>query len=645
MWAVLRWASVVGQVFFPLAWALLLTAPMLAGSSESRRQALPGLILIALIAPWVVPAAWAVARPSMRLPLLLSAGSGLLWWFAFPPAGLFPAAFVCLVPWCVMTRRTESAFDWTVVTVGLLQCAMGAATHWLNYSTEVGWGGMLVGTVPYYLVTLVPMRLLVRGGWAFTWVLPPMWVASEFLRTQWAIAFPWVFLGHSQAGVLPLIQIADLTGALGVSVLVAAVNGLAVDILLRRAEPAADAGLRSRLPMGRAIAVAAALVGAFTYGLIRMAQISAVLTPGPPVMTVQTNIPQRVKDALGGDEQYVKDRWAYFRDHLEVTRAGAARTRPDLIVWPETSTPMPLNVELATFDVSQVDPDEGVDAESFFEQLTRLRQMMFKVGLPAFEEIAELAGGATVLVGSPGYRPVRNHAGRWEWASLNSATLIEPPPGGLKGYSKIHLVPWGEFIPGKDSFPLLYNLFVAFAPYGVPFGVEPGSRETYRPFEVAAKPSEPGGPRTTYRFATPICYESSMPEMTRFLVYDAAAGVKQVDFLVNISNDGWFEGSCELDMHNDVARFRAVEHRIPIVRSVNTGVSSFIDPVGRVTGRVTDPRTGSDRLVSGYLTERPSLCGTVSLYTRTGELFGRLTLLWALFLAAAAVWRKTQKGV
>lgn len=655
LWAFLRWAAVFAQMLLPIAFTAI-TIPALAGSSESRQSAWPLLVIVGLVGPWLVPVLWAIRRPTIRGPMLLGAASALLVWFAFPPAGLFPLGFVCLAPWCLMTRRTHSWLDWVIVTVAFLQSMLGGPACWLNYSTELGWAGMVVGSSGYYFLALVPLRLLVlRRGWGFTGPLAPMWVAVEYLRSLGSAAFPWVYIGHTQAGFTPFIQIADLAGAYGVSAVVLLVNGLAADVLQRRAELAGSAesagepaatGWLAWFPPVRLGLVGAAVAATLVYGAWRTADIDGTSEAGPLVLVIQTDIPQRVKDEVDGDPKARrKSRWKHYHDDLDLTREGAEKYKPDLIVWPETSVPFPLNVELLKFPVSRIEP-AGVADEATVQQILRMREVAQQYGLAEFEEISVLGGGSSLLLGSPGYRPRQRENGEWELASRNSATLIEPQPGGdLKGYTKIHLVPWGEFIPGKQLFPLLYNFFVACMPYGILFELEAGDWDTYRPFELTAKPQTPGVAGRTYRFAVPICYEDTTPEVTGRLVYDEAGGGKLVDFLVNISNDGWFEGSSELEMHNDIARFRTVEHRVGMVRSVNRGVSGFLDPVGRFVARVRQGKTGADRLVPGALAERMVVNPQTTVYSRVGDVFARAMGLAAAVLAVFCVWRKTQKGV
>jgi apolipoprotein N-acyltransferase len=161
----------------------------------------------------------------------------------------------------------------------------------------------------------------------------------------------------------------------------------------------------------------------------------------------------------------------------------------------------------------------------------------------------------------------------------------------------------------------------------------PGDLASFRPFEL---PSRDG---KTYRFASPICFEDTLADAVRDLVRDPADGSKRVDFLVNLSNDGWFEGSAEVDMHQAIACFRAVENRVGLVRSTNTGISAFIDPSGRVGTKVLVD--GRDRLVAGWATDHVLVDSRVTPYTRWGDWLAWLCLAATVTGLAAGLWRKS----
>src|SRR5262249_8064201 len=159
----------------------------------------------------------------------------------------------------------------------------------------------------------------------------------------------------------------------------------------------------------------------------------------------------------------------------------------------------------------------------------------------------------------------------------NSALLFQPNQPAFELYHKMHLVPFGEFIPLIKALPWL----AALTPYrdkipNLDFGREP------RIFEV--------GP---YRVAAVICFEDTIPQVIgRFFRGEDQA--HQPDLLVNLSNDGWYPGSSELDMHLVIGVFRTIEHRVPLARAVNTGFSALVDGNGEILARL--PKNVEDEL-------------------------------------------------
>ncbi|RMF83513.1 MAG: apolipoprotein N-acyltransferase [Planctomycetota bacterium] len=200
-------------------------------------------------------------------------------------------------------------------------------------------------------------------------------------------------------------------------------------------------------------------------------------------------------------------------------------------------------------------------------------------------------------------------------------------------YDKIHLVPFGEIVPFRNarflgmSLHWLYRTLNRLSPFSdrgqVEYSLWPG--EEFTVFELPM----PDGSKA--RFGVPICYEDTVPEIPRRFVWESSR--RRVDFLVNISNDGWFNHSAELEQHLAICTFRAVENRVGIARAVNTGVSGFIDPAGRlyslvqVDGRLTGPG------VVGYRVDHVKLDSRASLYGRWGDWFAVLCTL-----LTAALW-------
>jgi apolipoprotein N-acyltransferase len=273
-----------------------------------------------------------------------------------------------------------------------------------------------------------------------------------------------------------------------------------------------------------------------------------------------------------------------------IRRATSGDPRPDLIVWPETSYPFGFIMSAANVDraalkaqVSEITdgkltPDEWLDkAKAVVEDI---RLMTDEVRVP-------------MLVGTAVYDHQRDG-----FHQYNTAILFQPSAPAYTYYHKMHLVPFGEFIPLSHTLPWL----AALTPYRdkiprLDFGREP------RIFEV--------GP---YRFAAAICFEDTIPQVIgRFFRGEDQA--HQPEILINLSNDGWFPGSSELDMHLAIGVFRAIEHRVPLARAVNTGFSALVDGNGEIRARL--PKNVEDEMVV-----QVPLDDRTTWYSRWGDWLG-----------------------
>jgi apolipoprotein N-acyltransferase len=224
----------------------------------------------------------------------------------------------------------------------------------------------------------------------------------------------------------------------------------------------------------------------------------------------------------------------------------------------------------------------------------------------------------------------------------NSAYLYDP--NGVQDpmrYDKIHLIPFGEFMPLKKRFPWLYNMISILSPYDYDYHLTQGSE--YDRFEI-----ETSG--TTYDFGVLICYEDTDGEIARQMSWQQEKG--KADFLVNISNDGWYvlyrEGqvipSAELSQRTAICAFRAVENRISIVRSVNAGISCLIEPTGRIRDGFVEgdlPYRAMQRQgVEGWFVDRVVIDDRVTAFSQTGSAWGWLLRGLILGLAAMALSEK-----
>jgi apolipoprotein N-acyltransferase len=531
------------------------------------------------------------AGPPVLAPALVTAG---LLWLCYFPADCGWLAWVALVPLLVLVR--SPARPWRVY---LAAWAGGLAFYWpvlqwmrvadpRMYAT---WAILATYCATYVPLAVWLLRRLDRGTRLPPSVtLPLVWTALEYVRAHLATGFPWYFLGHTQHDALPVIQVADLGGAYAVTFLVAAVNGLLFEVLYRRARLRSLFGLPdvpARWPGSALQAAGVGLLLAATvgYGYYRLGQ--ADFADGPRVALIQGNLDQRIRNqaAASGGAQAMKTMLGHYTALCD--QAAAQQPKPALLVWPETSHPDGWGEMGAGFPRDRLPPDllpaDGSDWPA--RVLHRLNAALFTAA----------AGWRTdVLFGvNTDVAVDRDRVERY-----NSAVLVRPDGSTAGRYDKMHRVPFGEYVPLRDWLPWMN----AFAPYDSDYSIRPG--ETYTRFPLGA-----------YRFGVIICYEDTDPSLARQYV---APGAEPVDFLLNLSNDGWFDGSSEHEQHLAICRFRAVECRRSVARAVNMGISAVIDPNGRVTA-LPGPTWAASKKVAGVVTAAVPIDRRGSLYAAWGD--------------------------
>jgi len=493
----------------------------------------------------------------------------------FAPFNAWYFAYVALVPWVVMLScavERRWALLWAVLG-GLVFWA--ANLYWLWWITLLGYAAAVVYLTVYWLVAALIVRAAARRGWPMWIVLPVVWVALEFARDYVISGFPWFFLAHSQYARTRLIQLADLTGQYGVSFLVAMVNGALADLIAFRWWARGQMPPRRRRvvlagPVVAAVAVAAAL----GYGSWRLAQNAT--HPGPVIGIVQQAFPITLFGRDASPEEI-------FDRHLRETRRliGAGC---DLVLWPETMLPGGMNREFLALEDASLSEKGRKLLSQLRGQAEQLGQLSTQLDCPI------LAGGAAI------HRNPDTSLEDDRWLLKNSTLWFDRSPRPSAEYSKMHLVPFSEYVPFKSSWPWLHRLLRRFVP-PVMEQLEPGDRPVA--FELSR-----GG--KSWALASPICYEGTFADVCRKLVMRGRQ--KAVHILANLSNDGWFvwrlgqgpyHGSTEHSQHMVQYCFRAVETRTPVVRAVNTGISASIDSKGRIAAVLT--QQGSAALACGTL--------------------------------------------
>lgn len=401
-------------------------------------------------------------------------------------------------------------------------------------------------------------------------LLAAVWVAQEWLRSLVFSGWGWNTLGTALHGQLALIQITEFTGVAGLSFLVAFTNVIVLStarrfILETRVRP-----MRAHYDLTLTMA---AIVGVMGFGL-RALQIHRPANP-LNVALVQPNIPREQKFSA----QFAQSTFDKFT-RLSAPALGAS-SRPDLIVWPESSMPGPVLQD----DLSH----------RFVVNFSASAQTDLLLGTIDLDE--EHAYNAALLVSESGQR--------------------------VQIYRKVHLVPFGEYVPGRHTIPLLARVVGDQVPDDFGFGKE---HTVFRLTNDKAK------------VAPLICFEDTIGDLTRQFVLGGA------NLLANVTNDGWFLRSAGSQQHLANAVFRCVETRLPMVRAANTGVTCFINEFGRITQMLRD-ESGS-QFTEGVLTGVVAIPtdNRTTFYVRHGELFAEgcvgISVLVLVFLGVRLVRRR-----
>ncbi len=591
--------------------------------------------------------------PLWRDLLLAIALSGLtlvFLWLIFPPRGVWPLSFVCLAPWAIAVCRVRRPWvaHWGSFLFGWLFFLLNLS--WLRPVTGLGFVALAFYLAIYWPLAAWAIRTGRRAGISPVWSLPFVWVACEFLRGWVMTGFPWLFLAHAFYKHTGFIQISDTTGAYGVTFIAALVNGLLVEWALRWWRVSGEKPHWANAVLG-SVATLLVLVGNLFYGKYRLEQVE--FEGGPRVAVIQEDF------TLSSAPPYGEHHYIVFASYFALA-AEAAREEPDLLVFPETVWSTIQNIDFVEREFRAPDGmragmwEEGKlchEATSAFARgdypavnqvIARFETALNrprpdgtpKIELPRLP--AEGGPPVTLVVGSVSLE-ILPEAAYANQKRFNSA-LIYDKDGGQRGerYDKTHLVPFGEFVPFRNarflgiSLHWLYRFLNRLSPFSSggtsEYSLWPG--DEYTVFSVDAG-------HEVVRFGVPICYEDVMPYVMRNFVWDGAR--RRVDFLVNISNDGWFLRSDELPQHLSSCVFRAVENRIGIARAVNTGISGFIDPSGHIYSLVErEGRTYGPGTV-GYRIESVKLDRRASFYGRFGDWFAILCLLCTSALWVGAV--------
>ncbi len=493
---------------------------------------------------------------SLRWPprLLLALLSGLALAFAFPSYNLPILAWGAVA---VLMLALLGARPWRAASYGFLHGLVYtiASLPWI-YTVMRVHGGLSTIAAASVMALLAAAHAVFPAAFALmvAWLArtsapraclaaPFLWVALEFARMHLpAIGFPWNLLGYAAASS-GLLQMVTVTGIFGLSFLVAAYNALVAWVVTVWGSQQA--------PHSRSRAVKLWL--AVTAALVCIALVGPRLIPPQSggaanqlAYLVQTNFPQSLSYPADWMDVHAEE-----LDELERLSEPPTDSPPALVIWPEVPAPFSLQ-----------DPKFAGRAERIARASTN-----------------------GFLLGVVDWKPGR----QGELVPYNSAALLDPSGRRVFLYDKIHLVPFGEYVPLRPWLTFAKKLVVEVGDFQA--GSEP---------KVGAVPGSGG------RFGAFICYEGIFPHEVRRFVDNGA------ELLINLSNDGWFGRSAAPEQHAAMARVRAVENRRWLLRDTNNGYTVVVDPYGRYTARLQTDVRGVLRASFGFRSDR-------TIYSRWGD--------------------------
>jgi apolipoprotein N-acyltransferase len=538
-------------------------------------------------------------------PWLAAICSGLLYASCFAPFNLTWFCWIALTPLiaAILFSGKESRHPW------LRNLALGYVTgltffwtslSWLTTVTILGWFVLQFYMAIYFALwawfcgLLRPRearRQLSAGKWdqmlaearstaalprspwtkstnnlLLAFLLAAGWTTQEWLRGWVFSGWGWNGLGVALHDTWPLIQIAEFTGVAGLSFMVAFANVILVTTAYRLVLEARTHTTRPHFDLTLTMA---AIVGVLTFGL-RASQVSPPTKP-LRAAAVQPNVPQNQKF----DPQFTTKIFDKFRRLSEI--ALRSNPPPDLLIWPESSMPGPVLIE--------------PESNKFVMDLTASAESDLLLGTIDEEN-----------------RDV-----------YNAALLISDGGERVQLYRKVHLVPFGEYVPGRHRVPLLARIVGDQVPGDFSAGRE------YTVFSLT---------NSDVQVAPLICFEDTIGELVRQFVLPTETN-PGANLLVDITNDGWFLHSAGSHQHLANAIFRCVETRRPMVRAANTGVTCFVNQSGRITQVLRDESgsTFNEGVLIGEI--NVPMEHELTFYTRHGELFAKACAVITVFAMLA----------
>lgn len=500
--------------------------------------------------------------PWIGLP---AAASAILLWASFAPLGLSFLAWLAPIGWLNAVEHPVSpgrrgymllwlsgVCFWMLILQGVRLAFWPLIFGWIALSCYLA--------VYIALFVSITRTLRIRWHWPLCIAAPVTWCGLEVVRSHLFTGFASNLLGHSQAHVPIMIQIADQLGGYGVGfvIIAGAVALRQIWISVRN---------RSTSELALPLSVGSLLVFlTLGYGWWRLQETDSLAASREPLLKVillQENTPS----IFEWNPERASAAWVRY---VDTTREASEQFgTPELVVWPEST----FAAGVPWMDVSITDkiPDKLAREQATVESVNYYSQKAASEFQYKVRTVLAAARGENISEPSASRDVTRPHLLLGSDAlvitgersdSYNAALLVGPDAAYIDRYDKMHLVMFGEYIPLG---PLLKFLSDA-----VGLGVLTAGKEP-KCFEIAGA-----------KLAPNICFESMMPELISWQVRTLARSGNAPDILINITNDSWFWGSSILDHHLACSIFCAVENRRPMLIAANTGLTGQIDGAGRV---------------------------------------------------------------
>ncbi|UCH00751.1 MAG: apolipoprotein N-acyltransferase [Deltaproteobacteria bacterium] len=479
--------------------------------------------------------------------------SGLILTASFSPIGLDWIAWISLIPLLVSIKDKSSI---VALRLGLLAglCHYLTLIYWIvvvlsnygNISLILSLGVLTL--LSLYLALYIAFFALIVIGFKKYGLSPfwgaSVWVALEYARTHIMTGFPWCLLGYSQYSRLPLIQISEISGVYGISFIIVLVNIVLYKIFFTY-------NPTERKLMAIEITLTFFLVGfILIYGYVNLREKADTNLEGKGLRAViiQGNIDQSLK--WNPDFQ---ERTLAIYNKLS---GKSVDFRPQIIIWPETAVPF------------------------FFQDRSYLSKEVFK---------AAKITNSNILFGSPAYVKDKDDIFYYNRAYILSENRV------FDHYDKVHLVPFGEYVPLKKYIPFVHRL--------VPAAGDFSSGKEVKPINTP-----------DLRIGVLICFEAIFPDISRKFAIQGA------ELIVNITNDAWFGHTSAPYQHLSMAVFRCIENGLPMARAANTGISAFILANGKIVDK-------SGLFVRDVLKKEIKLRQNKTFYSQSGDIFAILILI------------------